>query len=94
LTPDRPRQDPKPERYCIHAGLHIPHPDPTAAPAHPDAPTKEDWMTKEPTRSRAVFSTEDFGLMKEAVADYIRKVADEPRSVKFANLYHRLGRLG
>jgi hypothetical protein len=54
----------------------------------------EDRMTKEPTRSRAVFSTEDFGLMKEAVADYVRKVADEPRSVKFANLYHRLGRLG
>jgi hypothetical protein len=54
----------------------------------------EDRMTKEPTRSRAVFSTEDFGLMKEAVADYVRKIADEPKSVKFANLYHRLGRLG
>ena len=51
-------------------------------------------MNTAPARSRAVFSTEDFGLMKEAVADYIRKVADEPRSVKFANLYHRLGRLG
>ena len=51
-------------------------------------------MTKEPTRSRAVFSTEDFGLMKEAIGEYVRKVADEPRSVKFANLYHRLGRLG
>ncbi|HEX8387967.1 MAG TPA: hypothetical protein VF636_03025 [Sphingomonas sp.] len=48
----------------------------------------------QPARSRAVFSTEDFELLKEAVGDYVRKIADEPRSVKFANLYHRLGRLG
>ena len=48
----------------------------------------------EPQRSRAVFSTEDFGLMKEAVADYVKRVADSPKSVKFSNLYHRLGRLG
>ncbi|CAN5517984.1 hypothetical protein BH09PSE4_BH09PSE4_01850 [soil metagenome] len=48
----------------------------------------------EPTRSRAVFSTEDFALMKEAIADYIKKVADTPQSSKFSNLYHRLGRLG
>lgn len=51
-------------------------------------------MTTEPQRSRAVFSTEDFALMKEAVADYVRKIADEPRSAKFSALYHRLGRLG
>jgi hypothetical protein len=49
---------------------------------------------REPQRSRAVFSTEDFSLMKEAVADYVRKIADDPRSAKFSNLYHRLGRLG
>ncbi|VXC78555.1 hypothetical protein [Sphingomonas sp. 8AM] len=48
----------------------------------------------EPQRSRAVFSTEDFGLMKEAVAHYVRQIADDPRSSKFSNLYHRLGRLG
>ena len=51
-------------------------------------------MTTEPSRSRAVFSTEDFGLLKEALGHYLKQVADEPRSVKFANLYHRLGRLG
>ena len=51
-------------------------------------------MTSEPQRSRAVFSTEDFGLMKEAVAAYVKKIADEPRSAKFSALYHRLGRLG
>jgi hypothetical protein len=49
---------------------------------------------KEPTRSRAVFSTEDFSLLKEAVADYIKKIQDKPESSKFSNLYHRLGRLG
>ncbi len=48
----------------------------------------------EPTRSRAVFSTEDFQLLKQAVAHYIREVQDKPESAKFSNLYHRLGRLG
>ena len=45
-------------------------------------------------RSRAVFSTEDFDLMKEAVGDYVKTLADDQRSSKFSNLYHRLGRLG
>ena len=48
----------------------------------------------EPTRSRAVFSTEDFQLMKEAVSHYIKVIQDKPESSKFSNLYHRLGRLG
>ena len=51
-------------------------------------------MSTEPQRSRAVFSTEDFGLMKEAVAEHVRRIADDPRSAKFSSLYHRLGRLG
>lgn len=46
-----------------------------------------------PARSRAVFSTEDFQLLKKAVAHYIREVQDQPDSVKLSNLYHRLGRL-
>lgn len=45
-------------------------------------------------RARAVFSTEDFALMKQAVGDYITKVDDEPRLSKLAALYHRLGRIG
>lgn len=49
--------------------------------------------TTEPTRSRAVFSTEDFQLLKEAVGHYLKEIADKPESVKFSNLYHRLGRL-
>lgn len=47
----------------------------------------------EPTRSRAVFSTEDFKLLREAVAGHLQQVKDSPDSVKYANLYHRLGRL-
>jgi hypothetical protein len=50
--------------------------------------------TRDPPRSRAVFSTDDFALMKEAVAHYVKQIADDPRSAKFSNLYHRLGRLG
>ena len=47
-----------------------------------------------PERSRAVFSTEDFRLMKTAVAHYLKTNQQCPDSVKFSNLYHRLGRVG
>lgn len=47
----------------------------------------------EPQRSRAVFSTEDFRLIKEALATHIRTIADDPQSAKFSHLYHRLGRV-
>ncbi len=50
-------------------------------------------QTPEPARARPVFSTEDFGLLRTAVAHYLREVQDSPESVKFSNLYHRLGRL-
>ena len=39
-------------------------------------------MTTEPSRSRAVFSTEDFSLMKEAVASYVKQIADDPPLVQ------------
>jgi hypothetical protein len=45
----------------------------------------------EPTRSRAVLSTEDFELLREAVLHYLTEIQDKPESVKFSNLYHRLG---
>ena len=47
-----------------------------------------------PIRQRAVFSTEDFALMKEAMAHYIASSRDNPNMAKFSSLYHRLGRLG
>ncbi len=50
-------------------------------------------MNNEPQRSRAVFSTEDFRLIREAVAGHIQTVKDSPDSMKFSNLYHRLGRV-
>jgi len=45
----------------------------------------------EPTRARAVLSTEDFKLIRQAVLHYLKEVEDRPESVKFSHLYHRLG---
>jgi hypothetical protein len=45
----------------------------------------------EPARSRAVLSTEDFTLLREAVLHYLKVVEDTPDSIKFSRLYHRLG---
>ena len=50
-------------------------------------------MHTDTQRPRAVFSNEDFALLKEALAEHVRRIADDPRSAKFSNLYHRLGRL-
>lgn len=55
--------------------------------------TTDTQTRPEPTRSRAVFSQEDFGLIRTAIAHYLREVQDQPDSVKYANLYHRLGRV-
>ncbi len=52
-------------------------------------------MTNEPARARAVFSTEDFALLKEAIGELIPKVAvDDGKMSRLSALYHRLGRLG
>jgi hypothetical protein len=48
----------------------------------------------EPQRPRAVFSNEDFRLIRSAIEHYLGVVRDTPDSTKYANLYHRLGRLG
>ena len=48
---------------------------------------------REPERVRAVFSTEDFQLLRVAVAHYLRQEKDAPNLTKYGNLYHRLGRL-
>lgn len=53
-----------------------------------------DTETREPQRARAVLSTEDFRLLRVAVAHYIQAIKDEPDSVKYSHLYHRLGRIG
>ncbi len=48
---------------------------------------------REPARVRAVFSTEDFQLLRIAIARYLQEVGDSPNMKKYGNLYHRLGRL-
>ncbi len=53
--------------------------------------TIEDIAPREPARARAVLSTEDFKLIREAVLFYLKEIQDKPESVKFSNLYHRLG---
>ncbi|AMK20097.1 MULTISPECIES: hypothetical protein [Sphingobium] len=50
-------------------------------------------MNNEQPRARAVFSTEDFSLLREAVGHYLSEIRDKPESIKFAHLYHRLGRV-
>ena len=58
--------------------------------------TDTDTIAREPQRARAVFSTEDFRLLREAVLTHLKspEIQDSPASSKFSNLYHRLGRLG
>ena len=61
-----------------------------------DQTTTDQTPTGEPTpaRARAVFSTEDFSLLREAVAAYVKQLGDDPRSSKLVSLHHRLGRSG
>ena len=61
--------------------------------------TQAETSSPEPTpsgpgRARAVFSTEDFQLLRTAVVHYLQEVKNSPDSIKYSNLYHRLGRLG
>ena len=44
-------------------------------------------------RPRAVFSSEDFELLRTAITHYLKEVEDKPKQVKYANLFHRLNRL-
>ena len=48
----------------------------------------------EPTKARAVLSTEDLTLLRQAVLSHLEQIKDTPESVKFARLYHRLGSAG
>jgi hypothetical protein len=44
-------------------------------------------------RSRAVFSSEYFELIRTAVGRYLQDVKNPTETVKYSNLYHRLGRI-
>ncbi|MBD9541368.1 hypothetical protein IB276_18095 [Ensifer sp. ENS04] len=47
----------------------------------------------QPERSRAVFSQDDFELIRTAVAHYLQQLEDRQEATKYSNLYHRLGRI-
>ena len=47
----------------------------------------------EPAKARAVFSTEDFRLLKQSVYYFMQNNLDHPDSMKYSSLFHRLGRL-
>jgi predicted Zn-dependent peptidase len=48
----------------------------------------------EPNKARAVLSTEDLTLLRQAVLSHLEQIKDTPDSIKFARLYHRLGSAG
>lgn len=51
-------------------------------------------MAIDRTRPRAVFSANDFALLKEAVGDYARRLPEADQRVsRLAQLHHRLGRV-
>lgn len=56
-----------------------------------EASEKTDTAT--PQRSRAVFSPQDFELIKVAIQHYLKEAGDLPEASKYSNLYHRLGRI-
>lgn len=68
-------------------------PDGATAAKDTDMTTDTIDQTRERSRSRAVFSQQDFGLIRTAIAHYLKEVQDQPESIKYANLYHRLGRV-
>ena len=45
----------------------------------------------EPTRARALLSTQDFKLLQEAVRFYIQSNEGAPNIAQYTNLFHRLG---
>ncbi|MGO4623931.1 hypothetical protein [Ensifer sp. 2YAB10] len=55
--------------------------------------TIETLAIPEPQRSRAVFSNEDFELIRVAVNYYLQEIKESPEGLKYSNLYHRLRRI-
>jgi hypothetical protein len=55
--------------------------------------TLERPAPKHPERSRAVFSQQDFELIRTAIAHYLKDSDNGTDATKYSNLYHRLGRV-
>ena len=45
----------------------------------------------DPRPARALLSTDDFEMIREAVLFYLQNNTDKEGTARFANLYHRLG---
>lgn len=60
------------------------------------ADVQHDAARPKPARARPVLSNEDFELLRTAVVSHLQnpEVQNGPESVKYSNLYHRLGRFG
>ncbi|MEY2944249.1 MAG: hypothetical protein RLY97_2263 [Pseudomonadota bacterium] len=48
-------------------------------------------QTTEPSRARALLSTRDFRLMREALASHARATEEPEEQARIGALYHRLG---
>jgi len=53
--------------------------------------TTEATRNPEPARARALLSTADFRLIKDALAAYARATEDDGELAKINSLFHRLG---
>ena len=53
-----------------------------------------DTRPSEPGRARAVFSTQDFALLRTAIRHYLDEGPAGEERIKLGSLYHRLGRFG
>ncbi|MCP5396940.1 MAG: hypothetical protein H6918_09450 [Sphingomonadaceae bacterium] len=52
---------------------------------------EQDTVRKEPARARALLSTADFRLLREALASHARVTEDREELAKINALHHRLG---
>lgn len=63
----------------------------TQIPPTTTQPTSAQPTGMQPTSARAVLSTRDFELIREAVMFYMTEHRGQPEADKFVHLYHRLG---
>ncbi|MDX8522774.1 hypothetical protein [Mesorhizobium dulcispinae] len=54
---------------------------------------KDKSQSSQSERTRAVFSQEDFELIRVAISHYLQEIKDKPEVLKYSNLYHRLSRI-
>ncbi|MCB2089262.1 MAG: hypothetical protein R3E18_12495 [Sphingomonadaceae bacterium] len=80
-------------RQVAHAELSIGHQDTVIQRQRQEARKimEQDAIRKEPARARALLSTADFRLLREALASHARVTEDREELAKINALHHRLG---